>query len=156
MAMASRESFRLQRVWDVRRLEALARLGEWSRWRARADQAQEEASRLEVQRRKAAVDLATMGPARTALEMAARWREVEQLDRRRQAAVGRAEVLQREAAVRHQAAVDARREEQAYQRLFERHQERQRQAAVRREQAQLDEVAGRQAGREGGRGHDPW
>ncbi|ADU51095.1 hypothetical protein Tmar_0982 [Thermaerobacter marianensis DSM 12885] len=154
--MAGKEPFRLQRVWDVRRLEALTRLGEWGRWQARAEQARREASRLEADRQRAAVDLTAVGPARTALEMAARWREVEALGRRIQVAQGRAEVLQREAAERHQAVLAARREEQAYQRLYQRHEERQRQESLRREQAQLDEVAGRLAGRRDGRGHGPW
>ncbi|GAB6875778.1 flagellar export protein FliJ [Thermaerobacter litoralis] len=150
--MAKNEPFRLERVWTVRRLEALARLGEWSRWQARADQARQEASQLEHQRRQAAGDLIAAG-ARTALEMAALWRQVEHLGRRQEAAAGRAEVLEREAAARRQVALEARREEQAYQRLFDRHQARQRQEAVRREQAQIDEVAGRRPVGEGGPEH---
>ncbi|EKP93677.1 flagellar export protein FliJ [Thermaerobacter subterraneus] len=156
MAMASGEPFRLQRVWDVRRLEALARLGEWGRWQARAQQAQEEATLLEAQRRQAAGELAAVGPARPALEMVARWRELEHLGLRCQAAAGRAQVLRREAETRQQAAVAARREEQACERLYDRHQRRQRLEAARREQAHLDEVAGRRAAREEATGHDPW
>lgn len=150
--MAEREPFRLRRVWDVRRLQALARLAEWSRWQARAEEARREASRMEAERRRAAGALATVGASLPAVEMAARWREVEALGRRTEAAHGRARVLAQEAATRQREALNARQEEQAYQRLYQRHRERQRLEALRREQARVDEVAGRVAGGRGPHG----
>ena len=138
-----KEPFRLQRVWEVSRLTARARLGEWARWQARAEQARAEAAALEERRRAAEGELRSPGAPIAAAELAARWRELEVLRRHCRSAQGRAAVLEREAEQRLAAALAARRDEQAYERLHARHQERQRQAWQRAEQARLDEAAAR-------------
>ena len=148
----SGRGFRLQRVLDVTRLRTRSRLAELAVWQRRAQAAQEEAGALARSRAEAEEALATSaGPVVSAVELQARWRQVEVLRRREVAARGRAAALGREASKRLEAALASRRDEEALARLHRRHLEREVKALQRAEQAAMDEAAAALHVRGGGR-----
>lgn len=148
----SGSAFRLQRVLDVTRLRTRSRLVELAAWQRRAAAAREEAGALARSRAEAERALGTPGGgAVPAVELQARWRELEELRRRERAARGRAAALEREAGQRLEAALASRRDEEALARLQRRHLERLAQEVHRAEQAAIDEVAASRHRRRGWR-----
>ena len=140
--------FRLQRVWQVAQIRVRSQWDQWSRWASRARQAREQAETLKQVFQASVQGLSGVGQGcRSAGELVARWRQVEDVQRRWRWADDRAAVLEMEAARRMAALLEARREEQAYQRLHRRHRDHWRREWQRLEQAQLDEMATARHGR---------
>ncbi|PZN09588.1 MAG: flagellar protein FliJ, partial [Bacillota bacterium] len=103
---------------DVTRLRTRSHLAELAAWQRRAAAAREEAGVLARSRADAEQALRTPGGgAVPAVELQARWRQVEELRRREEDARGRAAALEREAGKRLEAALASRREEEALVRL---------------------------------------